>query len=284
MPRIGPLQELPLEHFIPSRKRPLSPAAHVLCSPAKRRILNEEGIFKSAVSGRGTPARFTKVLSGPSSPARKLDFGSPKQKATLGRATLASSPDLNTLLSEDYEMEDCFGQASCSSFSVRTPPSNPTIISRGTPPPPDPQSIHYPGFRVYFDTHIVFTPADEQPPRPSTPISEKDKDALKENIIPPRRPRKAVTAPDVDLKAQLFCPYARKREIERLGKVNSTPATPKVFTSDLSKRAGSPTPRWPVYDRVCAEASSTSSLLETERRAMRKLLQKEVDDEELTNT
>ena len=62
MQRPGPLQELPLDRFllsnpnlsaIKSNKRPLSPSDPTLFSPAKRRILNEEGIFSPEKSWKG---------------------------------------------------------------------------------------------------------------------------------------------------------------------------------------------------------------------------------------
>ncbi|KAG5648886.1 hypothetical protein DXG03_000235 [Asterophora parasitica] len=278
MPRPGPLQELPLDQFLPpnpnlpstSRKRPLSPGGPGFFSPAKRRILNEEGIFKSPVSGRGTPARFTEVLTGPSSPARKLDFGSPKATRRAAVETtpprvasssnrLAPSPHVK----EDHEMEAYFIRPSSSS----QPPSS-NITPRETPPPQDPQSIHYPGFRVYFDTHVVLAPVEEPPATPSTPGGEKEKETLKENVVPRRRPRKPVIALDVGLKTQLFSPHAKERP---LGKAKSTPMTP--VTCDKADQCGSPTPR----RFMAGQSSSTTRLTEMERKDMRRLLQDEAD-------
>ncbi|KAF5387630.1 hypothetical protein D9615_000577 [Tricholomella constricta] len=278
MPRPGPLQDLPLDHFLPtnpnlpstSRKRPLSPGGLSFASPAKRRILNEQAICKSPLSGRGTPARFSRVLTGPSSPARKLDFGSPKltrREATPPRAFRA--------FSEDQEMDDYFSHPSSSS-SVPPPSSNSSIIPRETPPPLDPQSIHYPGFRVYFDTHIILTPVEEALAQPSTPGGEKEREALKENIVPRRRPRKVVTVPDMDLKAQLFSPHAK----EIINKAKSTTPRKAARTDDRSDQLGSPTPRRFMTGLIREETSSTPRLTETGRKDMRRLLQDEADDEE----
>ncbi|TCD69863.1 hypothetical protein EIP91_005940 [Steccherinum ochraceum] len=99
MHRATPLQELPLDQFLPtatgdhttptrsaprSSKRPLSPGTPTLFSPAKRRILNEEGIFVSGsqmrspllscTSRRSSSVNFHALLQGPDSPVKKLDF------------------------------------------------------------------------------------------------------------------------------------------------------------------------------------------------------------------
>ncbi|KXN89561.1 hypothetical protein AN958_05428 [Leucoagaricus sp. SymC.cos] len=137
----GPLQELPLEQFLQpptmsstssklgtGTKRPVSPGTPALNSPAKRRILNEEGLFtaKSPLSAtvtasaapssskqpiRASPhfhhqhqqssTRFADALVGPDSPACKLDFGTPKNavgaKTPLRQSAeekLTSSPEI----------------------------------------------------------------------------------------------------------------------------------------------------------------------------------------------
>ena len=138
--RPGPLQELPLEHFLPTnpaatprarahtykspppsaRKRPA--ASPLLLSPAKRRILADEGVFPAPAtgatprapaspSGRFAPAHFDALLRGPRSPARRLDFGAPDQAGASApadadatprrrservKSRLASSPELPT--------------------------------------------------------------------------------------------------------------------------------------------------------------------------------------------
>ncbi|KAF8076602.1 hypothetical protein FPV67DRAFT_1472030 [Lyophyllum atratum] len=275
MPRPGPLQELPLEQFLPSnpnlpttsRKRPLSPGGPNLFSPAKRRILNEEAIFETPLSRRGTPARFTEVLTGPGSPAKKLDFGSPKRLLESSAASrrlafgttpphsrasssrLAPSPELrppvssfSTQPSDDQEMDDYFSQPSSSS-SMLPPSSYSSDIPDEIPRPSDPQSIHYPGFCVYFDMRLSVSPVEETG-QSVTPVGG-DKEDVKENIAPRKKPRKAVTIPDTGLKSQLLSPHTKKREIERL-KSKSTPPTPKkVLFGDRAEPFASPAPRRP---------------------------------------
>ncbi|GBE80001.1 hypothetical protein SCP_0212030 [Sparassis crispa] len=120
--RPGPLQELPLDRFLPAEpptpskhrahlKRPHSPTHY---SPAKRRILTEEGVFSptkslksplSASSARFAPAHFHALLQGPDSPARRLDFSAAKPRdvpvhgtlpSNASSAPLAPSPVLTT--------------------------------------------------------------------------------------------------------------------------------------------------------------------------------------------
>jgi hypothetical protein len=96
-----PLTDLPLDRFLPSKpnstisplkpssKRTLSPTTPSLYSPTKRRILTQEGVFspekslKAPIATRArasiSTSRMGDVLRGPSSPARKLDFGTPKE-------------------------------------------------------------------------------------------------------------------------------------------------------------------------------------------------------------
>lgn len=78
-------------------KRPLSPTIY---SPAKRRILNEEGIFtpivkprgtlSSCASGRAASSYFHQLLQGPDSPVKKLDFG-PAKSPSVGSGPVAST-------------------------------------------------------------------------------------------------------------------------------------------------------------------------------------------------
>jgi hypothetical protein len=313
MVRPGPLQQLPLEQFLPlntnlssttklrPNKRPRSPGGPNLYSPAKRRILNEEGIFsperttKSPIFRRDTPARFTEVLSGPSSPARKLDFGVPRHSVkgagasnmaafhkTPPRAAplsnkLAPSPELKpdprSLRSCDDEIDDYFSMPDSSSSCSSTVP---LPIPREIPPPLDPQSLHYPGFRVHCDTQILLTPVDGGL---ETSSLDNDNNGQKENIPPRRKPREVTTAPNTDLKSQPFSPDAKKREMEKLGRAKSTPVTPKRLVCGEKQEFGdSPTPRRLGLGLTQAVTSSSTGAIERERREMRRALQDEVDD------
>ncbi|KAF9491363.1 hypothetical protein BDN71DRAFT_1364385, partial [Pleurotus eryngii] len=184
----GPLQELPLEQFLPnsskvrSNKRPLSPGAPNLFSPTKRRLLEEEGIFtpekttKSPffASRGGTPSYFSAVLCGPESPARKLDFSPSKRTnqggsskvakeeapsytspsvATTSTIILEASSHSNHISATPFEefTDDESSDFEFDSSEVRGQSRAPNMIPREMPLPPDPQSQHYPGFIIYQD-------------------------------------------------------------------------------------------------------------------------------------
>lgn len=217
MQRPGPLQELPLERFLPthpnppsksvrSHKRPLSPGSPNPFSPTKRRILNSEGIFASEKtcktlmsSGKASPARFSDVLVGSASPARILDFGLPKPHggepvkrpfptqtqipSLSSRKTPISSPYRRVSPANHIATGDSTNTEVFSTSSTR-PVAVPIVIPRELPPPPDPQSIHYPGFVVFQDAHIIIYPADFNPERVSD--AETHTNLFKENL-PPRR-------------------------------------------------------------------------------------------------
>ena len=300
MRRPGPLQELPLERFLPSNpnlppvspfksvrpnKRPLSPGGPSLFSPAKRRILNEEGIFSPEktlkspmLESRGraqSPAHFTDVLRGPGSPAKKLDFGLPKnhlEKSKTPAASmtldvtpprprsttsgLAPSPEFipksksaqSSSFASSRHSDDTLEMDNYFSPQPRPSPSRPTVtpalIPRELPPPPDPQSVHYPGFRVHQDTHIIIAPVGSDFDIES--VASAEKDGQKENIPLRGKARKAATAPtSSDLKTLLFSPNAKNREIEKMVKARSTPVTPKKVGGWERLGMATPTSRKP---------------------------------------
>ena len=189
MLRPGPLQELPLERFIPthpytpsksdrSHKRPLSPGGPNSYSPTKRRILNSEGIFASEKSCK------TFMSSGNG------------WKASSARRV---SPTYHILSGDSTNTE-------VSNTSPIRPVAVPIVIPRKLPPPPDPQSIHYPGFVVFQDAHITIYPADFTPERVSD--AETHTDLFKENL-----PLRRKTLPMATLQTLKFdvTPLARSK-------------------------------------------------------------------------
>ena len=172
-------------------------------------------------------------------------------------------------------MDACLGVPSCSSSSRSS--AVPTSVPREMPPPPDPQSVHYPGFHVHCDTHVLIISVDND--LETLSLTDNDKEGQKENLAPRRKPRKVVTAPNTDLKSQFFSPDAKKREIEKLGRAKSTPVTPKRHLGrDEQGSGGSPTPRRSGMRLIQAMTSSTPRAMEMERREMRRALQDEVDN------
>ncbi|KAF7775901.1 hypothetical protein Agabi119p4_4294 [Agaricus bisporus var. burnettii] len=217
----GPLQELPIDQFLltpsssklaSSTKRPVSPGTPVLYTPAKRRILNEEGFFavKTPLSASALASsskqplsatqhqqpqsftRFADALMGPDSPARKLDFGTPKNARTPGREAageiLAPSSPVQTRsrsrVANCQAEEDCFSTSSQSySQHPQSPPETQMSFSssssfpsqrhldfmsvpRELPPLVDPQSEHYPGFVVHQDPFFLLPVSRLAPPQP----------------------------------------------------------------------------------------------------------------------
>ena len=119
MRRPGPLQEWPLEQFLPSNpKSPFKsgnkrPGVPLPFSPAKRRILDAEGIssektFKTPQSASSrtplqSPVRFVDIVKGSDSSSRKFDYKNDSQ-TTVGSNTAvnsASSSQSSTVVSLD---------------------------------------------------------------------------------------------------------------------------------------------------------------------------------------
>lgn len=157
----APLQEMPLEQFLLppnssklgiSTKRPVSPGTPVLYSPAKRRILSQEGFYllttKAPASTTPTASsqnrqptkalqhqRFTDALMGPDSPVRKLDFGTPKNAVgsktplrVVAEERLGTLPEVKVgtrPCPRNHEMdEDCFSISRNTSQSQMQPQSS----------------------------------------------------------------------------------------------------------------------------------------------------------------
>ncbi|KAF9076941.1 hypothetical protein BDP27DRAFT_1312856 [Rhodocollybia butyracea] len=279
--RPGPLCEWPLDSFLPSsssskpsvvrpNKRPFSPDGPVLFSPAKRRILTQEGIFSPE-----------KMIKSPfRAPAlKKLEFRSLASPLTFARPStpvkpcttrsLAPSPEIGpTIVTKSTprrtlnDADDFFATPE----RLHTPSPSPsyTLVPRDLPPPMDPQSIHYPGFTVYQDPHIpVISSVDLD----YFPLE--DRDESKENFAPRRKLKKAITDP-VDART----PESKKKELEKLFKAKSTPATPRKTASRETHEVTSPTPRRPgLRTKV-----GTPVITEEEKRQRRRMLRDEVEE------
>ncbi|KAJ7648490.1 hypothetical protein B0H17DRAFT_1103052 [Mycena rosella] len=301
--RPGPLQDLPLDLFLPPNpnlpqrpnKRVHSPGGPSLFSPTKRRILAEEGILPASL--KSLPRfRVVPVFRDGSgdSPVRKLDLGLPKNSPASARAppsapTSAFEPHPTRLTRPglSHTTSDAFipftptsplrrddAQEMADYFSL---PSNPTPshlprvqTPREIPPPVDPQSIHYPGFHVFQDAYLVTGPVLDLDM--DSPLSSQ-KDALKENVPLRRKPRKSVTAPvSSDLKARLASPDMR------VAKANSTPCTPGRSSLALERsNSTTPTARRPEVV-LTRDTRLTPKLQDAERRELRRRLAEEVDD------
>ncbi|OCH92148.1 hypothetical protein OBBRIDRAFT_791525 [Obba rivulosa] len=290
----GVLLELPLEQFLPNpnataaaskrmnNKRPHSPGAPSQYSPTKRRILHEEGIFtpetttkspQLSESGRFAPSHFNKLLSGPGSPARKLEFGvsstrrldiddafniehrhndiTPKQSAPSAPSSpmkLAPSPELAAKRSG----KPLFSRSSVEEFGmdVYHSPRKQSVSSTEFPSalprsflPTNRQSHHYPGFDVYQDSHgtaidLLSSSVDAETSLLGSPPQRvrRDKESEKENMPPRRKSMKSIAiplAPPAWEKAGLLSPHTTRTFVEDISEPMQMTPQPKKIHSGL---------------------------------------------------
>ncbi|EMD40917.1 hypothetical protein CERSUDRAFT_91670 [Gelatoporia subvermispora B] len=288
MRHLGPLLELPLEQFLldphivatssarTSNKRPHSPGNPSQYSPAKRRILHDEGIFTAtkttktpllSESGRFAPSHFNRLLSGPGSPARKLEFGMSSKRRLdegerhdAGRKAHDSIPDASVLLSSTKLAPSpklvTRRSVKPSSTSSNThepgmdiycsPQRQPTTDREAFLSPcqstllPNRQPHHYPGFDVYQDTRAVGSEVPSSPPTEEKPFLSaphqrvrRDKESEKENMPPRRKPVKSVKsdashpASTAWEKAGLLSPHVKRSVVEDLDEPMQITPKPK---------------------------------------------------------
>ncbi|KAI0040082.1 hypothetical protein FA95DRAFT_1612071 [Auriscalpium vulgare] len=243
MPRAA-LQDLPLDRFLPpptgpniparpaspfkhpgfSQKRPLSPSASsVPFSPAKRRILEQEGLLsppKSPLSGgssgRYAPTYFHALVSGPDSPSRRLDFGAAKGAGTVSRAGSSTS---------DSSGPATPPPSSARSRASRTSPATPTKHTRTSPrlaasqtvrigPSPPPRTPKARAARIPSPSSKASTisPSQSRTTRATSPPP-----MLVPRELPPRPDPQSVHHPgfDVHLDTHIVLPSTRDKEKRR---------------------------------------------------------------------
>ena len=240
------LPAVPDNKQIRTNKRPLSPGGTAFISPAKRRNLTVQDIFSSERTFESTstllrksvasPTRFSNILVGSGSPARILDFGrpthlagdpekcsltdtrpadaTPRQKSSSSQ--LAPSPELKSKLVRSTATRDDDEVFSRTMFPVTlassssTSDNSYTLVLRELPARTDPCSVHYPGFVVYQDPHIVAFDS-----RPHQGCEIEDDDDLKENgsTLPYSNPHKATFDNDRTLARSKFKPPSTVRKI-----------------------------------------------------------------------
>ncbi|KAK0499844.1 hypothetical protein EDD18DRAFT_865104 [Armillaria luteobubalina] len=308
--RPGPLREWPLERFVPAgsnlppptnpfksdrpHKRAHSPTPTPF-SPTKRRILFGEGIFlpektvKSPLRQRlASPARFTEILQGPGSPAKKLDFGSMGRLSTCGPLFPSSEPEDDVSSSSRHALAPSPRLSSslvqkdptASADTPRYAPSSTSTQSTSSLPPREPiptfpdHSIHYPGFDVYPDADIEMLPPIILP----SP-SDLSKDSHKENLPPRRRVKKASAVVEGEHIAWSADP--KTQELQRKYMLKSTPAqlhplpsTPKKTPGKVPRVSASPTPRR-YHTRLSAKKPT---LTDAEKKRRRHIMETEADE------
>ncbi|KAI5834494.1 hypothetical protein K523DRAFT_66104 [Schizophyllum commune Tattone D] len=211
--RRAPLREMPLDLFVapqprpiktnifgasPSsrpNKRPHSPGDVGMYSPAKRRILEVEGIIspqkmKSPSSTAKSPfssayrnlysaatAKFADALVGPDSPAKKLDFSMACEEDEEGRSTtsrsgmrtpkasparLAPSPKLKLAApSKEMKLARASSPDDCEMTDYFASPGPRPNLFASSGSPPDPAPLHHPLASVQAD--LNFAPLQSTP-------------------------------------------------------------------------------------------------------------------------
>ncbi|KAL0567637.1 hypothetical protein V5O48_014356 [Marasmius crinis-equi] len=289
----SPLQEIPLSRVplpptprttIKSNKRPLSPDGPSPLIPAKRRILSEDGILSSEKLLKSPfhirdniPFRILEEAVEPS-PAKKLDFNA----ATVARSavgdqhsrppSVAPSPRTPHTQSTPKPRstpatDDFFATPErLPSSRIQNPPR---LEPRPLPECSDPHSVHYPGFRVHRDPYIVVTdPID---------IESFVVKAAKENLRPRSGLKKAATAPACVDSILGLTPDSKKKELERIFKAKSTPATPKKTAGKERLEHTSPTPQRPGVSLGARPWIGTPSLTDADKRERRRLMMEEAE-------
>ncbi|KAG1892253.1 hypothetical protein F4604DRAFT_1912980 [Suillus subluteus] len=221
MARTGPLQDLPLAHFLASgansvptnaakpAKRPLSPSKSTIFSPAKRRILHSEGILLPGEASLSSLQHHIPYFGSDvgTSHDSSITLTSPAQRAG---ATQGSSRDRRTPRRPSPKLirsTNASGDDSASALSLRRSSrlqssqrgAASMAILREMPLPHDRRSVHYPGFDTYQDTHIFLTPSRRTSPssddEDSWPSSSEEvlseREITKENIPPRKKAKKA---------------------------------------------------------------------------------------------
>ena len=151
--------------------------------------------------------------------------------------------------------------------------------------PPDPQSVHYPGFLIHQDPHTVLPSTSQNVNDPVSDLSDKEID--KENHAPRRKSAKKVSTPVTPsdtawLKAGLFSPSMS-------GVKKPVPASP--HPKHVQDYLSTPRPRATPKDRMVLAALSPAVTLvgvtpgrmplgKEERKKMRMAMEEELDDVE----
>ncbi|KAM5535534.1 hypothetical protein V8D89_010871 [Ganoderma adspersum] len=264
----------------------------------------------SSNSARFAPAHFHALLQGPDSPAKRLDFGSdtsdatacedrgggtprrtPKQSPSASPSIKASkvrrSPRLTARTSrspfasgeEGVSGSNNTGQTLTGvderTAAIRALTTAPLIIPRVLTPP-DRQSIHYPGFDVYQDPHIVIPVAFS----PSADLSPADKEHDKENVAPRRKSSKKTSAPVTPsdtawLKAELLSPSV-KSSVKKHVPASPHPKHVHDYLTTPKERTLRPLVS-PAATLVGATPGRTP-LGKDERKLMRRAMEEELDD------
>ncbi|KAL4076164.1 hypothetical protein V8B97DRAFT_1923895 [Scleroderma yunnanense] len=203
-PRI-PLRDLPIEQFVApasdtrKHKRALSPSKSALYNPAKRRILDEEGIsdsgYRSHSSRPASSSLYGAQFAAPLCPSRRDMSISPHIPSSSGAGAIHFTKSvLNTRMAHPNP-----GLSATTRLASLPLPQLWDPYSSDVPLPScsqqfsiDRQSKHYPGFDIYHD-HRIASPATTESLSDDGGGVEDDKhegEDYKENVPPKRKTKK----------------------------------------------------------------------------------------------
>ncbi|KIJ20339.1 hypothetical protein PAXINDRAFT_7588 [Paxillus involutus ATCC 200175] len=199
-----PLQDLPLEQFItPSLattktprklKRPLSPSQSTPLNPAKRRVLDAEGIpFSNTIAATPSASRPVPSL------LYSLHTVTPTRPSRLGHGYISTStsasarptPKSHIRLARKHGSP----QGTTSPFPSRRRSASSEFHSTQTvESSTNPQSKHYPGFDIFRDSNLSQGPPDPGGSLQSDSETLDDKFEDEKENIPPKRNAKKISS------------------------------------------------------------------------------------------
>ncbi|KAA1473474.1 hypothetical protein DENSPDRAFT_839950 [Dentipellis sp. KUC8613] len=226
--RRTPLADLPLERFLPaptdanipryatspfkqpgSNKRPLSPTGPAPFSPAKRRILEQEGLLSppktplpssSRSSGRFAPTYFHDLVKGPDSPARKLDFRpDAPQSASAGGSRSPTTPSRTSRRTSDGRTRTSprLAARSATKQPVQSQsPSTPRPSAASATPAPAPAPAPAASPAGPSTSAPLMIPREMPPPPDRLSIHYPGFDVYQDTHIPLLRASDIITAPE----------------------------------------------------------------------------------------
>lgn len=285
MQRPGPLRDIPLDRInladnaphslsfkLRPNKRPLSPNASDVYTPAKRQLVSldaagpleksSQTLLWSVKDDMSTPVRTQAVRRSLSVTPRKLDFGVAKSddksygspmKCTPPSPARPTSP---SLAPDAMDVDDCFSPTHSSASELLEP-----AVLTST----DRNSIHYPGFDVHIDgddTSVTSLPASV-----SRKLSlgsgslKKTKEQDKENVLPLFKQSKAAKGgllASAGIGASMKAAGVENRSLFASEDEFSYSPKPRPNPHQLADR-GQTVP-WLTPDRVLAGSASNSLL------------------------
>ncbi|KAF9226654.1 hypothetical protein BS17DRAFT_814586 [Gyrodon lividus] len=200
-----PLHDLPLEQFITSSlvtgtktprkpKRPLSPSQITPLNPAKRRVLDAEGIpFANNIAATSPASRPVPSL------LYSMHTVTPTRPSRLGNGynSNSNSPSLRPTLEPHTRLVRNHGSPQGTIFplsSRRRSPPRELHCTPTTESSTNPQSKHYPGFDIFRDSNPCQGSPAPQGSLSSDSETQGDKFEEEKENVPPKRKAKKISS------------------------------------------------------------------------------------------